>query len=231
MWKNLEKQTRSRIMIIVLGVLFTAPVLTSALLVVTGWRPADIGLDAQRNYGQLVTPVAVVESFTLPLRYQVPPRSEVTESTPLPQISDTPTAAYFTQEDFEFQWTLLWVGGAQCGLDCQQRLLDIRAMTADFKLTDLTQRVTLLSEPPEADFKDWLQQNHLDAPIAVLSDASAAESKGLMQALNQVEGLLPNTLYLISPMGEIGLYWLPDQMDRKKILKEIKHLQKFMRGG
>lgn len=203
-----KQQQRSRILLIVLGMLFMAPIIIGALLAYTGWRP---GGDTN-SYGQLLPQFIEVQPFTGESLYGKQP------------LVMQPNA---DNKKLTEKWTLVYTVGPTCNAVCKTRLNAVRAMPTRRKTVDVLQRATVVSVPPSEAFAEWLAIEHTDAPVML----AAGSNQPLVDALQAVNGLQPDTLYLISPFGEIGLYWDAEKADLKRIEKELLHLLKFKQGG
>lgn len=248
-----HNQRRSRILLVALGLLFALPILISALLAFSGFRISDVSYFKPNNYGQLVVDEVKLQPFSLPVAYLPPTEeSEViagamqldlaqqqrltlkANQPPLEQGEKPPA------DEFGALWTLITVVGSNCGLDCKTRLNHVRSMTGQRKTLDLVTRLTLVLGEPTPDFINWLQLEHKDAPVAFIDVDAASKNypataannaSGLLQPLQTINQYETNSIYLVSPRQQVGFYWSPEQADTKKMLKEIEHLLKFMRGG
>ena len=127
-----ESQTRKRVFLVVLIVLFVMP-LTLAWLLVGKWRPAG-----QVNHGELLNPARPVSQ----LRLQRPAGGAVTE-------------AYL-----HGRWTLVYLGAA-CDERCKKGLYTIRQVRlALVKDMQRAQTLFIMTSAPEAALLPWLEQEH-----------------------------------------------------------------------
>lgn len=199
-------QKRSRLVLVGLGILFIGPILLSVALVMSDWRPSGGEIDQSTTYGTLLKPVVAVEPF---------------------ESSDTEGRA-FTADDLKGTWTMVLVVGSDCDAECQLRMQEMSNFPKLRETMELMNWITVLSEPPSEEFAEWMA---LEVPNAIMLTANDS-TKGLTDALKKINGMKANSVYLVSRLKQIGIYWSPDQTDTKKILNtDVKPLLKFRRNG
>lgn len=91
----MNRQIRNRLALIVLLMMFAAPLLIAYLMNREGWRPQQT-----RNSGTLVEPPRDVSSVAVALT----------------------AGSKLVWRDPQWRWTLLALPGAQCGMQCRMRL-------------------------------------------------------------------------------------------------------------
>ena len=133
-------------------------------------------------------------------------------------------AARVKPEDYKPRpWQVLYIGGASCDESCQQRLYFLRQLhTRLAKEASRVERVYVLTGDAEAALdataQQWLQQAEMRV-VHGSADTLAAvlKSKAAGEPINE------HYLYVMDPVGNIMLYFTPEQ-GPDAIFKDLKKL-------
>jgi len=197
---------RGRGQLILLAALFFGPLL--AAIVLYFYFP-QMAPQARTNYGELINPAQ-----------------------PLPDLAlvDADGKA-LDRETLRGRWTYLYLGGDACDAICTNKLFQFRQIR--ILLNEKRQRVQRVYLAMHAEalpaLRQQLAETHPDLQIY------AETSAPLLREFLQSGGAMPQSVYLIDPLGN----WLmvyPEQidgqeLDYKKVLKDIKKLLNISQIG
>lgn len=193
---------RSRLALVLLFVIFAAPVILAWLVfyVFPEWQPSGT-----TNRGQLVEPVRPLPAFQL----------------------ETVANGTIDETFLRGKWTLVyWLGGS-CDEECMQQLFTLRQVRlAQGKNIDRLQRLMLWAEQDAGGAgMDAVQQHY---PGLVVAPAIAAEQSHLLGvfAVDGADVLTARRAYLIDPLGNLMMFWQPGD-DPAGIIKDLEKLLKW----
>lgn len=193
---------RSRLALVLLFVIFAAPVILAWLVfyVVPEWQPSGT-----TNHGRLVEPVR-----------------------PLPAFQIATVANGTIDETFlRGKWTLVYWLGGNCDEACMQQLFTLRQVRlAQGKNIDRLQRLMLWAKQDASSAgTDAVQQHY---PGLVIAPAIAAEQSHLLGvfAVDGADVLTAGRAYLVDPLGNLMMFWQPGD-DPAGIIKDLEKLLKW----
>jgi hypothetical protein len=197
-----EKQLRARNLrtLAALATLFLAPLLIAFCTYYgTAWRPL-----ARVNHGELIEPPRPLPQAALP------------------QVSPAGGSAA-ALAPWHGQWTLVYVGGGDCGAQCRASLIVMRQTRLALN-TDMTrvQRVFLVSGA--CCDRAFLAQQ---AGVTVL-DAAGPAGEALLQAFPAAERA--HTLFVVDPLGNLMMSYDARQNPRG-LLEDLKKLLRLSQIG
>lgn len=191
---------RQRLFLLSVIACFALP-LTAAWLLVDDWRPSG-----SAQHGELLNPARPLGDFRLA---PVDGRS-------------------LNEATLQGHWLLIYVGtGTGCDANCRTALYDMRQVRLALgKEIVRVNTVLLLDEMPEASFREWLTNEHVD----MLAGAADAETRSaLLQAFDQ-GGSVGEWIYLVDPHGNLLMRY-PVTVNPSGILKDLKRLLKWSQIG
>ncbi len=144
-------------------------------------------------------------------------------------LNEAGTNEAFGLDDVRGKWTILYVPGASCNVDCEATLADIRQARLALNHRMLrVQRVLLVEQDP------GFSAEMLDAQLGLRIVGSNAEANaaftGQISAAEAGMDAKTNVIYLIDPNGNLMMRYLPDQLPGP-LFKDLKHLLKVSRIG
>lgn len=198
---NAPRKGGSRLVLVLLVIVFAAPVTVSWLL----FRFTDIGRDgAAAGHGQLISP----------------PRQ-------LPDVALYNPADAGASAQLHGKWTLIWIAPAACDADCADALLRMRQLRLALGTNaDRVQRLLLLgSGAPGAEFAAaW-------PGLLLLAGAAAESLPLAEFTLAPGDDpRLAGRLYLVDPRGFLMMSYAPDA-DPAGIIRDLKRLLRYSRIG
>ena len=201
---NADHDRRQRRMLIVLALLFFAPLAVSFFLYYGGdWRPGS-----RVNRGDLVNPPQPLPEVSLPIA-----RGPAAGSGSAPD---------HTQPTFlKKKWTLLYWGAGSCSSRCRTNLYDTRQVRAALNRDmDRVQRVFVA----DGECCDWqyLSLQHPDL-ITVRATPEALPLLALLPAIDGISPVTADRIYLIDPLGNLMMSYAPDAKP-KGMLEDLKRL-------
>lgn len=200
---NVLQHPRTKLLFII--ALFVGPILLAR------WYFTEVmesGPVSTTNRGQLIHPARPVSDNLL---------QAVSENTPGTLLQD--------------KWTLLHME-SDCPESCLNSLYHTRQLHyALNKDMDRVQRVMvdLSSGASIAGLPD-LKARHPQLNLATASDDGRASLLSLFQVDERRPGELPGRIYLLDPMGNLLMWYSPDQ-DPRDILKDLRKLLKISQIG
>lgn len=196
---------RSRLTLVLLGLLFVGPLIGAWVLYSAGLRPG-----VTTNYGTLVVP-----------------------TTPLPKLDLRNAAGEAQPELMLGRWSLVQLGGARCDDACSARLVSSRqvrlALGAAGVNKDRVQRVFIVPTlEAAAAATAQLREGH--TLLHIVADTGA----GGQRAVDIFKPRDPQAIYLIDPNGN-WLLTYQDQEDvdafQRGLLKDLKKLLRLSSIG
>lgn len=190
---------RNRTFLIAVIILFSIPPL-AAWLLIDVWRPGGTV-----EHGQLLSPAQ-----------------------PLPPLQGQTLAGEPAEQKLLGHWNMTYVSAnGQCDSVCQQDLYHIRQMhIALGRDMDRAQAVLLMSQTPDQDFADLLEQEHPTMLKILLDNQQTTQFITDTFAVTADAG----GIYLIDPYGNLFMRYdsgtIPGDM-----LKDLKRLLKYSRLG
>jgi hypothetical protein len=143
-------QNRKRAGLILIVLLFAAPIATAYLLNAFGWRPAGM-----RNYGTLIEPAQDLTAAHFVL-------------------DDGKSLAW---KDAEWSWTLIALTGPNCAQKCLERIDELRRARLTLNQNAYRMRVVVLDETVPADalasLKPVMRARDVDSKLASLRPPDA----------------------------------------------------------
>lgn len=197
--------SRSRLTLILLGVLFVGPLIGAWVLYSNGLRPG-----VTTNYGKLVVP-----------------------TTPLPALDLRTVAGEPQPELLLGRWSLLQLGGENCDRACSERLVSSRQVRLALGAAGVNKdRVQLVFVVPSLEAASsavsQLQSEH--KILHIVADAGAAGQR-LAEIIKPTD---PQAVYLIDPNGN-WLMTYANQTDadafQRGLLKDLKKLLRLSSIG
>ena len=186
-----EVTRKNRRTLLLLFLVFVGPVVASWLLYLYAGR---LGLPTT-NQGEFMRP----------------PRALAYDKLPLPLTGGSLAADYLSSH----RWTLIYLGGPDCGRDCEQALYVTRqTRLALGEQVDLLQRLYLVMGKP-------------GVPAVLEQDAglTVADASGEPALLKQFDppATAAHYLYVADPHGYLVMRYSLDA-DPKGLLKDLRHL-------
>lgn len=195
-------QRRSRLQLILLAALFIAPVASAWL----AWKYAvSEGVSGTTNAGELIQPARPLAAA--------------------PGLD--PAGERLSPQLLTGRWSYVLLAGESCGEACMERLYVSRQLrTSVNKDMSRVQRVLVLTRVP-ADLAG-LRESHPDLQVAVLDPAAW---RGFSAQFTAGEQAAPDgTLYLVDPLGNLMMRYLPD-VSFKGMFKDLRKLLKASQVG
>jgi alkyl hydroperoxide reductase subunit AhpC len=197
----------SRQALVLLGLIFMAPVFVAWVMHHSseeGWKP-----QGTTNHGNLVHPARPLEM-------------------PADMVSD----GMALQEYLQGKWTLLYIGDANCGEICRSNLYKMRQVrVAQNENMNRVQTLYLLQADSLPDeLAGFLTREHKDMSVALLSDANAAAIATQFQMDDDSRVTAAQRVYIVDPLGNLMMYYLPDA-DARGMLKDLQKLLKYSNIG
>jgi len=186
-----EVTQKNRRTMLLLVLVFVGPVLASWLLYLNAGR---LGLPTT-NQGE----------------FMQPPRALAYGNLPLPLTGGSLAADYLSSH----RWTLVYLGGPDCAMDCQRALYVARATRlAMGEQADSVQRLYLVMGKPST-----VEALRHDPGLTVV-DASA---EPVLLKQFDVPATAVHYLYVVDPHGYLVMRYSLDA-DPKGLLKDLRHL-------
>jgi cytochrome oxidase Cu insertion factor (SCO1/SenC/PrrC family) len=196
----------SRQALVLLGLIFLAPAFVAWVMHHSNdesWKP-----QGTTNLGSLIHPAR-------PL------------TMPVDMVSD----GMSLQDYLQGKWTLLYIDEADCDGTCRNNLYKMRQVRiAQNENMKRVQTLFLLrgdSLPDE--LGSFLAQEHKDMAIALLSARNAAAIAPQFRT-GETPVMGAQRLYIVDPLGNLMMYYLPDA-DARDMLKDLQKLLKYSKIG
>lgn len=198
---------KGRLALIVLAVLFLGPMFAAYFSYYGGWRPGG-----QVQKGHLIEPVT------------------------LPEMSVYDSAGQALEDDMLHgpRWTMLYVGGSNCGDTCKQTLYNMRQVWKSLhRRSKRVQGVYIVTDRDQQTvLEDFLEAEHEGIHLGYANaDNSRRASEQWLQIFNS-EGRAPagDNVYLIDPLGNWMLFYT-EKDSPNGMLKDIKKLLRLSNIG
>lgn len=198
------RDTRARLLLVLLAALFLGGTVIAFVLLQSGWRPART-----KNYGELVQParpLADVEFATLD-----GPRLRLSE--------------------LKGKWTLVYFGPADCLKPCTDNLYKMRQVTAaQGKEAHRVQRLMVVTDPKAL---DWLRYTLKDYPGMQVATGPADAVRRLATEFAVPAGSPLDNLhrvYVVDPLGNFMMSY-PADADPRGMHKDLGLLLKASQIG
>lgn len=191
-------KTKNRKIIIILVVLFLAPLLYAIYVFNSDWRPATTS-----NYGELIIPARPLEPFAL----------------------KTITGEKFSLENLKRKWAMIYVGPASCKKACQDNLYKMRQVhTLQAKKQPRVQRVMILTDNKGLPELEKLLKKEYPKLI-VVNGAAENIKKFTDQFIIKKGETVANQhrIYYMDPLGNLMMYYAMDS-DGQDMHKDLKKL-------
>ena len=189
---------RQRLKLLAIFFLFALPLLSAVIWHANTdrWRPGTT-----TNYGELISPARPLVAF---------------EMLGL-------NGAHITQDFLRGKWTLVYIGPAQCGKECQGNLYNMRQVRVALnEKIDRVQRLWVLSDANRAEQLPALLSDH--PGLAVAKPSSAELEQFLVQfSTPETTGPVQGRIYLVDPLGNLMMRY-PPAADPKGLLKDLQRL-------
>lgn len=194
-------QRRSRLQLIMLALLFAAPVISAWV----AWKYAVTrGVGETTNAGELVQPARPLAGA---------PWVDA-DGEPLPEGL------------LHGRWTYLLLAGDGCGADCMDRLHLTRQLRISVnKDMPRVQRLLVVTRPPEN--LAQLRAEHHDLKVVVLDGAAW---QGFSAQFATDGKASASTVYMVDPLGNLMMRYLP-QVPFKGMLQDLRRLLKASQVG
>jgi cytochrome oxidase Cu insertion factor (SCO1/SenC/PrrC family) len=201
--KVAQDKRRARRMLILLALLFIAPVATAFLLYYGGsWRP-----EGETHHGTLANPPRLLPEASLP------------------SARGGATRADFLRR----QWTLLYVGAGSCDARCRQALYEMRQVRLSLNQNmDRVQRVFLYTG--DCCEHRWFSTEHAGL---IAANVDGEPGRRLLDAVAGVEGervMSAGRIYVVDPLGNLVLSYEPGA-EPKGMIADLKRLLKLSHIG
>lgn len=197
-----SSRTRSRASLLVVVLLFTAPVLLAWMIfyVFPDWKPSST-----TNHGQLVVPVQ-----------------------PLPAFRLTTLAGEEIDETWlRGKWTFVYIAAGECNEACVQQVFKIRQVRlTQGKNIDRLQRLMFWGTAGVSAGQQAELQRHF--PGQAIVPLVANETQSLLDTF-QVDGDSPfsaGRIYLVDPLGNLMMFYEAGEEPRGMV-KDLERLLKY----
>jgi cytochrome oxidase Cu insertion factor (SCO1/SenC/PrrC family) len=173
--------------------IFALPPVAAYVVYFAGWMP-----DMTTNKGVLIQPVE-----------------------PFPELSlQTLEGGELDRTVLDRQWVMLTFTDAACDEPCQTRVHDLRQIwKALAEGRKHVERMLVVGRQQEDDFADFLK-DYEGMHVAVASGESYSK---LLMSLSKSGEAEPGAVFLVDPMGNLMMRYLPQQ-PAKDILADMDHL-------
>lgn len=189
---------RQRLKLLAIFFLFALPLLVAVIWNANTdrWRPGN-----STNYGELISPARPLAAFDMQ------------------DLGGT----HITQDFLRGKWTLVYIGPAQCGKECQGNLYTMRQVRVALnEKIDRVQRLWVLSDATQAKQLPVLLSDH--PGLAVAKPSTAELEHFLVQfSTSETTGPVLGRIYLVDPLGNLMMRY-PPVADPKGLLKDLQRL-------
>lgn len=194
----------SRGKLLALMAIYAAPLIAAWLWL--GYVRSNEGAGVSVN-GELITPAVPIEPF------------ELTDN----------AGQLWGVEQLKEKWSMIYFADASCGESCEKSLYNMRQVR--LSTGRRMQRVQRVLVTPDAPKMYELLKDASEGLAVVGGKASQIDS--LQQQIQQAQATMEpcdGCIYLVDPFGNVMMRFAQD-MDPKKIYKDLKHLLKVSRIG
>jgi cytochrome oxidase Cu insertion factor (SCO1/SenC/PrrC family) len=150
---------------------------------------------------------------------------------PLVVPADIVSGCMSLQDYLQGRWTLLYIGDAGCDETCRNNLYKMRQVRiAQNENMQRVQTLFLLHADSLSDeLNGFLAQEHKDMAVALLSAAHAAAIAPQFQ-VDATPVMGAERVYIVDPLGNLMMYYLPDA-DARGMLLDLQKLLKYSKIG
>lgn len=196
---------RSRLGLIILAVLFMGPMFGAFFAYQGGWRPGG-----ETAHGQLISPARPIPDLLL----------MGLDGQTLPE------------QLLRREWTMLYVGNADCSDSCQKTLYNMRQVWKSLgRRAKRVQGVYLLSEQGDTTvLEDFLEAEHTGLTVARPAAGQNADWLRFFSLDGSIQSLSADNIYILDPLGNWLLVYRPTD-EPKGMLKDLKKLLKLSQIG
>lgn len=197
---------RSRLGLITLAVLFLGPMFAAFFAYQSGWQPGG-----QTAHGQLLNPARPLPELAL---------SGVIEGEAVPERL------------LRREWTMLYVGNADCGESCQQTLYNMRQVWKSLgRRSKRVQGVYLLADQQDnAALQAFMLAEHKGMTLAQTLAADNEQWVDFFALDGSIKPLQEDNIYILDPLGNLVLIYRP-QDPPKGLLSDLKKLLRLSQIG
>jgi cytochrome oxidase Cu insertion factor (SCO1/SenC/PrrC family) len=189
---------------LLLAVLFAAPVIVAYALYLSGWRPSTTG-----NHGELVQPARPVGDATLTLL----------------------NGKSIRFSELRGKWSLIAFGVAECLKPCERNLYKMRQIiAAQGKESDRLQSVFVVTDTKALDWLRYAIKDYPGTQVVIGPPESVTElaRQFVLPAGDPRDNL--NRIYLVDPLGNFMMSYPPDA-DPSDIRRDLERLLQVSRIG
>lgn len=173
--------------------IFGVPLVVAYTMYFAGWMPS-----VTTNRGELIHPAQ-----------------------PVPEMEfGTPAGESLPFSSLRRQWIMMVMSDNGCEQGCRERVHDLRQIwKALAEGRKNVERLLVLRHKPGPDLINYF----MDYKEMVIAIADEAVYDELVQLLAQSGEIRPGTVFLVDPMGNLMMRYLPEQ-PAKDILQDMEHL-------
>jgi cytochrome oxidase Cu insertion factor (SCO1/SenC/PrrC family) len=206
MGRKTDRTNHGRLTIVLVGLLFLAPMVAARWLH-SGGRAARLG--AATNHGVLVTPARALD---LP--------------GPLVRLDGSP----LQMADLRGRWTFVYLGDSTCPVACADSLYKMRQVR--LAQGDNMNRVGCLYLLTDTAHLDDLRPILADHPMLDVAVVAADLQEGVLAQFRLEEEAVQQAerVYLLDPLGNLMMAY-PKGADPRGMLKDLQRLLKLSRIG
>lgn len=197
--------SRSRVGLLILAVLFLGPSIAAWFAYQSGWRPGS-----ETAHGLLLNPAR-----------------------PGPELALTGLDGSDLPDNLlRREWTLLYIGAAECGQPCQTTLYNMRQVWKSLgRRAERVQGVFLLTgQGDSAGLAAFLAAEHAGLTVARPLPGQDGNWLDFFSLDGGIEPLEDHNIYLLDPLGNWVLVYHPDDPP-KGLLKDLKKLLRLSQIG
>lgn len=194
----------ARLRMLLLAVLFAAPVIAAYALYLSGWRPSATG-----NHGELVQPARPVGDATLTLL----------------------NGKTIRFSELRGKWSLIAFGVAECLKPCERNLYKMRqVITAQGKDADRLQSVFVVTDTKALDWLRYAIKDYPGTQVVIGPPESVTElaRQFVLPAGSPLDNL--NRIYLVDPLGNFMMSY-PAEADPSGLRQDLERLLRVSRIG
>ena len=200
-----EAQKRNRRNVIVLALVFAAPMLFAYVLYLSGWRS-----ETTRNYGELITPPRPLSSAGLLDR----------------------DGKVVDRESLTRKWSIVYIGSGACEERCGKTLAMLRQVYVSLAKNQVrVRRLFVITDGPlRGVMKAPLEA---DRELQLFGLAAGQAGQAFLEQFKTADGNqggLDDAIYLMDPIGNIMMVYKAP-VDPKKMRKDLSRLLHFSQVG
>lgn len=200
---EIKKRSSNRIKIVMVAVIFLAPVVAATVLKLSGWRPAETG-----NYGELIQPARPLENVEF----------------------RTPGGGRVAISDYQHKWLMVTFVTGACDKLCEQNIYKMRQVHASTgKFYKRVKRLLVITSKASSKLQN-IMKAYPDMAVATGPD-KAIRNLGNQLRTNDgtaLNGL--NRIYLIDPLGNFMMTY-DRNADPSKMRRDLGRLLRVSHIG